>query len=47
MSLWQYHLIGRVDDAAHFEVTDPIGHNVFGDFALKTKVQWSKNVLDE
>ena len=46
MTLWQYHLIGRVDDTAHFEVGDPRGHDVY-DFALNTRVRWSKNVMDE
>ncbi|KAL7540543.1 hypothetical protein ACHAWF_008540 [Thalassiosira exigua] len=45
MCLWQYHLIGRADDTCHFEVDDPKGH-VY-DFALQTKVRWSKNVLEE
>ena len=46
MCLWQYHLIGRSDDTAHFAMSNPKGHEGF-DFALKTKVQWSKNVCDE
>jgi hypothetical protein len=46
MCLWQYHLIGRVDDTANFGMSNPKGHDKF-DFALKTKVQWSKNVKDE
>jgi hypothetical protein len=46
MTLWQYHLIGRVDDTAHFQVGDPRGHDMY-DFALKTRVRWSKNVRDE
>ena len=44
--IMQYTLIGRIDDVAHFEVTDPQAHPNF-DFALQTKVRWSKNVLDE
>jgi len=43
---WQHHLIGRLDDCANFEVSDPRGHGEF-DFALKTKVKWSKNVMEE
>ena len=46
MCLWQFNLIGRVDDVVHFKLTDPRGHNDF-DFALKTKVRWSKNVMEE
>ena len=44
--LWQYHLIGRVDDCCNFKLRDPRGHPTF-DFALKTKVRWSKNVHEE
>lgn len=46
MALWQYHLIGQVDDVCHFGMANPKGHDMFP-FALKTKVQWSKNVRDE
>jgi hypothetical protein len=46
MTLWQYHLIGRVDDVCNFGMSNPKGHDTFA-FALKTKVQWSKNVKDE
>ena len=46
ISLWQYHLIGRVDDCCNFKVRDPRGHPNF-DFAIKTKVRWSKNVHEE
>jgi hypothetical protein len=46
MALWQYHLIGRVDDVANFKTSDPRGHGDY-DFALKTKVRWSKNVMEE
>ena len=44
--VWQYNLIARIDDVAHFQVGDPKGHPDF-DFALRTKVRWSKNVHDE
>jgi hypothetical protein len=43
---WQWHLIGRLDDCANFELDAPRGHPEF-DFALKTKVKWSKNVMEE
>jgi hypothetical protein len=46
MALWQYHLIGRIDDVVHFKVNDPRGHGEY-DFCLKTKVRWSKNVMEE
>jgi len=44
--LWQHCLIGRLDDAACFEVKDPVGHPNF-DFALRTNVRWSKNAMEE
>jgi len=37
--LWQYHLIGRVDDAANSELRSPNGHGKY-DFAMLTKVSW-------
>ena len=46
MALWQFHLIGRIDDVCNFGMANPKGHGTF-DFAAKTKVQWSKNVRDE
>ena len=46
MALWQYHLIGRVDDVCNFKMNDPRGHGDF-DFCLKTQVRWSKNVMEE
>ena len=46
MCLWQYHLIGRIDDVVHFTLDDPRGHPNF-DFALRTRVRWSKNVMEE
>ena len=46
MALWQYHLIGRIDDVVHFGMGSPMGHPSY-DFAIKTKVQWSKNVRSE
>lgn len=46
MCLWQYHLIGRIDDVVHFERNDPRGHPDF-EFALRTRVRWSKNVMEE
>ena len=46
MTVWQYHLIGRIDDVCNFGMSNPKGHELFP-FAMKTKVQWSKNVRDE
>ena len=36
MNIYQCHLIGRAK-----------GHRTFSDFALQTKVRWSKNVRSE
>ena len=47
MNIYQYHLIGRADDTCHFEVRDVRGHRTFSDFALQTKVRWSKNICDK
>jgi len=44
--LWQHALIGRLDYTAHFEVNDPAGHPTING-TLKTKVRWSKNVMEE
>ena len=33
MTLWQYHLIGRVDDVCHFGMSNTKGYNIFS-FAL-------------
>ena len=46
MVLWQFHLIGRVDDTTNFGIRNPKGHKKF-DFSMKTTVQWSKNVRNE
>jgi hypothetical protein len=49
MIKYQYHLIARCDDMAHFESGDLKGHTDprFSLFSLQTKVFWSKNVLEE
>ena len=46
MNLWQFHLIGRANDTCHFEMRDPRGHQIY-DFALQTRVRWTKNIVDE
>ena len=46
MAMWQFGLIGRIDDTCHHRIRDPKGHKRF-EFALQTKVRWSKNVVDE
>jgi len=43
----QFHLIGRTDDVTNMETKHLRSHNKFRDFALQTKVSWSKNVLEE
>ena len=45
MGLSQYHLLGRVDDAAHFEVNQPCAQYICG-FVLQTGLSWSNNVSD-
>jgi hypothetical protein len=42
-TLWQKHLIHRVDDTAHVPSTGPHGCINF-EFAIQTRTRWSKNV---
>ena len=44
--IFQFHMVARVDDVMHFKCDDLTPHLDF-DFALKSKMCWSKNVLDE
>jgi hypothetical protein len=44
--IFQFHLIARLDDVANFSHSDITPHIEF-DFALKSKMCWSKNVLEE
>jgi len=46
LQLWQHTLVGGLDDCAHFEVDYLRGHAQF-EFALNTKVRWSKNIMEE
>src|SRR6056300_1577221 len=46
MCLWQFALIARNDDICHFKVEDPRGHPDYN-FALITRVRWSKNIHEE
>jgi hypothetical protein len=46
MGLWQYHLVGRVDNAANAKIGAPKVHGVYPDL-LETAVSWSKNVREE
>ena len=43
----QFHIIGRADDICNVETADLRSHDTFRDFALQTKVSWSKNVMEE
>ena len=44
--LFQFHMIARLDDVAKFHYRDLKPHVQF-DFALKSQMCWSKNVLEE
>ena len=44
--IFQFHLIARLDDVANFSHADITPH-IELDFALKSKMCWSKNVLEE
>ena len=44
--IFQFHLIARLDDVANFSHEDLTPHTEF-DFALKSKMCWSKNVFEE
>jgi hypothetical protein len=46
MMRFQFHIIGRTDDISHLETKDLSSHPQFP-FCLKTKVSWSKNVMEE
>lgn len=43
---FQFHMVARVDDVAHFEEED-LKPNPEFDFALLSRMGWSKNVLEE
>ena len=44
--IFQFHMVARVDDVMHFKCDDLTPHLEF-EFALKSKMCWSKNLLDE
>jgi len=44
--IFQFHMIARVDDVMHFSQED-LTPNLEYDFTLKSKMKWSKNILDE
>jgi hypothetical protein len=47
MLKFQFHIIARTDDITNLETNDLRSHDTFGEFALQTKVSWSKNVMEE
>ena len=44
--IFQFHMIGHLDDVFRFRCEDITRNNEFP-FALKSKMRWSKNVLEE
>ena len=44
--IFQYHLIARLDDIANFSLND-LTSNIEFNFALNSKMCWSKNVMEE
>jgi hypothetical protein len=47
MLKFQFHIIARTDDITNLKTNDLRSHGTFGEFALQTKVSWSKNVMEE
>jgi hypothetical protein len=47
MPKFQFHIIARADDNTNLETNKFRSHDMFGEFALKTKVSWSKNVTED
>jgi len=43
---WQFSLVARGDDVVHLQILHLMPHEDYN-FAMKTKVTWSKNVCDE
>ena len=43
---YQFHMIARIDDTTQVSLENIQKHDHF-DFCLKTKLNWSKNVMDE
>ena len=44
--IFQFHMIARVDDVMHFSQED-LTPNLEYDYTFKSKMKWSKNILDE
>ena len=44
---YQFHMIGRVDDCTQLQLESVQSNQNFPSFAIKTKLNWSKNVLEE
>jgi hypothetical protein len=47
MLKFQFHIIARTNDITNLETNGLRSHDTFGEFALQTKVSWSKNVMEE
>lgn len=47
MMAFSFHLIGRVDDATQWKKCNLKMHDQLPTLALKVKLDWSKNVMDE
>ena len=43
---FQFHLIARIDDTCQFMMNELVVHDIFP-FALRGRMRWSKNVLEE
>lgn len=43
---FQFHMIGRIDDSCRFVMKELYAHDSF-DFALRGRMCWSKNVMEE
>ena len=43
---FQFHIIGRIDDSCRFVMKELYAHDSF-DFALRGRLCWSKNVMEE
>jgi hypothetical protein len=47
MLKFQFHIIAGTDDITNLETNDLRSHDTFGEFAIQTKVSWSKNITEE
>ena len=44
---YQLHMIGQVDDCTQLQLESVKSNQNFPSFAIKTKLNWLKNVLEE